>query len=77
MKKVNIHDLNKHIDNNKSEVERMIIRDRENTPIVRTRKRDVDEQKVLDKLCIKRWEDAEREGKVKYITERKWYYAFD
>jgi len=77
MKKLNINELNKWIDSEKSEVERIIIRDRENEQIVRMRERDKDEQIILDKICLKRWQDAEKEGKIRYITDRKWYYDFD
>jgi hypothetical protein len=77
IEKMNMEDLNRSIDNQKADVERVIIRDRENKRTVRKRKRDADEEKILDKICIKRWKDAERDGKIKYITKRKWYYEFD
>ncbi|WP_077707001.1 hypothetical protein [Virgibacillus dokdonensis] len=77
MEKLNINDLNHFIESRKSDVERIIARDRKSERIVRMRKRDIDEQKILDILCVKRWEKTEENGKVKYITERKWYYEFD
>ncbi len=77
MKKLNINELNNLIESQKSKVERILARDRKSGRIVRMHERDIDEQKILDILCIKRWEKAEEEGKVKYITERKWYYEFD
>ncbi|WP_058307360.1 hypothetical protein [Gracilibacillus massiliensis] len=77
MDKLNINDLNNFIESQKSDVERIIARDRKSERIVRKRERDIDEQKILDILCMKRWEEAEENGKVKYITERKWYYEFD
>ncbi|MGM8366629.1 hypothetical protein ACLIBG_14325 [Virgibacillus sp. W0181] len=77
MERLNINQLNKWIDSQKSDVERTIIRNRKDEKIVRMRERDKDEQIILDKLCIKRWKEAEKEGKIKYITDRKWYYDFD
>jgi len=77
MKKLNINDLNNFIEAQKSNVERIIARDRKGERVVRMRERDIDEQKILDIICKKRWEKAEEDGKVKYITERKWYYEFD
>ncbi|GAA0289548.1 hypothetical protein GGQ92_002440 [Gracilibacillus halotolerans] len=77
MEKLNIKDLNNFIESQKSNVERIIARDRKSARVVRMRERDIDEQKVLDILCIKRWKKAEEDGKVRYITERKWYYEFD
>lgn len=44
---------------------------------VRRRPRDPEEQRVLDHLCICRWEKAVAEGKVKILNEREWYYGFD
>lgn len=77
MKKVNFKELNQWIESQKPEVERKMIRERTNEKLIRTRKRDIDEQKILDKLCIERWKKAEQEGKIKYISERKWRYEFD
>ena len=77
MEKLKINALNNFIESRKSDVERIIARDRKSERIVRMRERDIDEQKILDILCIKRWEKAEKDGKVKYTTERKWYYEFD
>lgn len=55
MEKLNINDLNNFIESKKSDVERIIARDRKSERIVRMRERDIDEQKILDILCIKRW----------------------
>lgn len=77
MEKLNINELNNFIESQKSHVERMMARDRKSERVVRMRERDIDEQKILDILCIKRWKKAEEDGKVKYISERKWYYEFD
>lgn len=77
MKKININDLNCFIESQKPDAERIIARDRRSERIVRMRERDIVVQKILDILSIRRWEKAEKEGKVKYITERKRYYEFD
>ena len=77
MEKLNINELNNFIESQKSHVERMMARDRKSERVVRMRERDIDEQKILDILCIKRWKKAEEDGKVKYFSERKWYYEFD
>ncbi|MBY7141573.1 hypothetical protein KFZ56_00320 [Virgibacillus sp. NKC19-3] len=77
MKKVNINDLNQWIGEQKSEVERSIIRNRDSERLIRTRLRNKDEQEILDKLCIERWKKAKQEGEIKYFSKRKWFYDFD
>jgi len=77
LERINIRELNNLINEKKSEVDRHIIRNRNSEKNIRTRVRDRDEQKILDKLCIKRWKKAEQEGKIKYLTKRKWFYDFD
>lgn len=76
-KKIKLEDLTQWINDNKVDVERTIIRNRPPEKLLRTRKRDEDEQKIMDNLCIKKWEEAERSGKIKYLSKRKWYYEFD
>lgn len=46
MEKLNIKDLNNFIESQKSNVERIIARDRKSARVVRMRERDIDEQKV-------------------------------
>lgn len=77
MKKVHIDELNHWIESQRSDVERKVIRDRKEKKLVRMRERDRDEQKILDQICIERWKKAEQEGKIKYLSERKWHYEFD
>lgn len=72
-----MNDLNRWIDEKKPEVEQMIRRNRKVEVQVRTRVRDKDEQKIIDKLCIEKWKKAEDDGKVKYLSKRKWFYDFD
>ncbi|MEQ6388943.1 hypothetical protein RZN22_06405 [Bacillaceae bacterium S4-13-58] len=77
MDKINFNDLNQWIDNNQREVERQIISERTTKRRIRTRQRDPDEQKILNNLCIEKWKKAEQEGKIKYLSKRKWYYEVD
>jgi hypothetical protein len=77
MRKMDFSDLNKQIFEKKSEVERAILRTKTPERLLRTRPRDNEEAKILDKLCIKRWKKAELEGKIKYLDKRVWYYEFD
>lgn len=60
----------------RAEVDRLILRSRKERA-VRTRPRDPEEQKILDQICIQKWEKALREGKVKILSENEWYYDFD
>lgn len=77
MKKINMKDLNDWIYTSKPEVERTMLRNQTSEKLIRTRERDIDEQKIIDKLCIVRWRRAEQDGKIKYHTKRKWFYDFD
>ncbi|WP_134704383.1 hypothetical protein [Ammoniphilus sp. YIM 78166] len=77
MQKLSLDDLNQWIGKRQKEVERTLIRNRGTERPIRTRERDSDEVKILDHLCKQKWEKAEKEGKIKYITERVWFYDFD
>ncbi len=77
MKKMNFSDLNREIFEKKNEVEKTILRTKSDERLLRRRPRDENEAKILDELSIKRWKKAEREGKIKYIDDRVWYYDFD
>jgi hypothetical protein len=77
MRKINFEELNRQIDENRSKVERTLLKGQTRERAIRKRPRDPDEIKILDRLCIKRWKKAESEGKVKYFTDRKWFYDFD
>jgi hypothetical protein len=76
MKELSMNVLTDRIRKNKVEVDREILRTRTGQRLVRRRPRDPDEQKILDILCMARWEKAVNEGKVKYISQREWYYEF-
>lgn len=58
------------------EINRSILRSRQGRP-VRRRPRDPEEQRILDRLCARRWEKALAEGKVRILNDREWYYEFD
>ncbi|WP_407272682.1 hypothetical protein [Radiobacillus sp. PE A8.2] len=77
VRKMDFSDLNKDIFEKLPTVERSILRMKESQRNIRTRARDENEIKVLDQLCLKRWKKAEQEGKVKYLSERVWYYEVD
>lgn len=77
MKKIDFSDLNNWIDRKKSETARAILKSKSEKRSIRTRPRHSDEIKILDELCIKRWKKAEEEGKIKYLSERVWYYELD
>lgn len=65
MKEMRFEQMNQLIDQKKSEVERTIMRDREEGRVLRTRPRDPDEVKILDQIAILKWKKAEAEGKIK------------
>lgn len=77
VKQIDLSDLNNWIQNKKPKVERQLLQDKSEQRTIRTRPRDPDEIKILDILCKKKWEKAEKEGKVKYLSERVWYYELD
>ncbi|WP_428911842.1 hypothetical protein [Niallia sp. Krafla_26] len=77
MRKMDFSELNKKISDKKSDVERTILRTKSPDRLLRKRSRDQQEAKILDELCIRRWKKAEEEGKIKYISDRVWYYEFD
>jgi hypothetical protein len=77
MKEIDFSELNEKIFDKKKEVERTLLRTKNIERNIRTRPRDKNEAEILDKLCMKRWKKAEAEGKVKYLSERVWYYEFD
>lgn len=77
MKEIGLSDLTNWINEDKSNVERAILRSKPSGRKLRTRPRDPDEIKILDQLCIKRWEKAEKDGKIRYLSDRVWYYEID
>lgn len=74
---MNFDEMNHLIKERQAEVEKKIINSRDEKKLVRTRPRNPDEIKILDKLCIERWKKAEEEGKIIYLSKRKWFYGFD
>lgn len=77
LRKIHLDDLTKEINDKKATVEQEVLRTLPNGRRVRTRERDPEEQRILDQLCIQRWKQAERDGKIKYLSDRKWYYDYD
>lgn len=76
MREWRMEEIEKRVSDRSQSVNRTIIRHRK-ARVFRRRSRHIDEQKILDILCKKRWERALKEGKVKMINEREWYYEFD
>lgn len=74
---MDLSDLTDWINEEKSNVDRAILRNKPLGRKIRTRPRDPDEIKILDQLCMKRWEKAEQEGKIRYLSDRVWYYEID
>ncbi|WP_255259781.1 hypothetical protein [Lentibacillus sp. CBA3610] len=72
-----MNDLNQWITEQKPKAEQQIVRNRNSAKIIRTRQRDKEEEVILDKLCMEKWKRAEQEGKIKYLSKRKWFYDFD
>jgi len=68
--------IQQRIDEKSQSIHRAILRNRSQR-VVRRRPRDLNEQKILDMLCKKRWERAIKEGKVKILNAREWYYDVD
>ena len=77
VKELNLNDLEKDINAKKADVEIKILSNTPSEKAYRTKPRDEDEIQVLHKLSILRWKKAVQEGKVKYISEREWYYEAD
>lgn len=74
MKNLDIVSLNNDIAKKKPAVERQLLKTKSRQRPIRKRERDEDEIKILDRLCILRWRKAEENGKIKYLSERKWFY---
>lgn len=77
MKSIDFKELDDFISQRKNQVERKMLRTRPSGKRRRMRPRDPDEIKILDRLCQKKWKEAEASGKVKYLSDRVWYYEFD
>jgi len=76
MRKVSLAEIDRVIKKNLPAANKIVFRARRIRPI-RRRSRDIEEQKVLDLLCINRWNKDLALGKVKIISKNKWYYEYD
>lgn len=75
MRKTTLRAIEKRIKRNMGEAERYILRTRQSSSDIRKAKpRNEDKQKVLDILCRKKWQQAVREGKIKKLGDREYYY---
>jgi hypothetical protein len=77
MKSMNMKDLNDFIAQKNNEVEQKMLRAQPPGKRHRAGPRDPEEVTILDRLSQKKWKEAETAGKVKYLSERVWYYEFD
>lgn len=82
MRNVSLQDLSEKIRQRRSETEKQLLRLRERTHhheknSIRRRPRSIEERRILDRICKRKWEKAVREGKIKKIGEREYYYAVD
>ncbi|MFA9556870.1 hypothetical protein ACERII_06185 [Evansella sp. AB-rgal1] len=77
MRKMNFDELTSQIDERKKEVESRIRENSKHTPRkLRGRTRSKEESEALTKLAIASWKKAEREGKIKYLSDRVMYYDY-
>jgi hypothetical protein len=77
MKEMNLNDLEQVIQLNKAEVERVILRQKNEQRQIRTRPRDPNEIQLLNKLAVLKWERAVASGKVIMLNKQEWYYECD
>lgn len=77
MDKLNFSDLKREIEKCKPSVEKRVVAERTSERRTRMRERDLDEANILDNICIDKWKRAEAQGKIKYYSDRKWYYDYD
>lgn len=77
MKKIKLNDLTQHINNNKADVEKRILETKHEGRVIKMRPRDQQEIEILDEICKRKIQKAIEEGKLKFISKRKWYYEFD
>lgn len=76
MPELNFDELRRDIHSRKREVERKIWMKKPKERLIRTRQRTDHEIKALDEICLRKWGNAEKSGKVKYISEREWFIGF-
>jgi len=74
MKQVDFRLLEELIRNRKDDVELRLLAEITGRRSVRTRPRDPEEQVILDQIAIQKWREAERAGKIKYISKTEWHY---
>lgn len=74
MREWDYEQLAREIDERKAEVERRLLADRPSGGRLRTRPRDPEEQALLDRICLEKWREAERSGKVVIFSRNEWYY---
>lgn len=76
MKEWNYDELKRDIDTRKTMTDHILLSNKTMERPVRRRARDEAERDILDFLCVKKWKDAENNGKIKYIHKNEWYYEY-
>jgi hypothetical protein len=74
MKEMSFDELKQIVNSKREQIDRDILRHKSDERNVRRRPREHDEIRILDQLCVDRWKQAEQSGKVKYLSEKEWYY---
>jgi len=64
MKESDLRQLEQQICGKKAEAERAVLREKPPQRALRRRLRDPGEQEVLDRIALRKWAAAEREGKI-------------
>lgn len=78
MGEIFLDDLELQIASVRRKVERGLLRRRqEREKPYRRKPRDKEERRILTVIAKKKWEQAEREGKIIYFSPREWYYELE
>ena len=73
-----LDDLEREIALVKGEVDKDILRRRQyREKPYRRKPRDEEERKILTLIAKNKWEKAEREGKIMYLSPTEWYYELE
>jgi len=78
MAEIFFEDLERTIALGRREVDREMLRRREcREKPYRRKPRDEEERRILTIIAKKKWERAEKEGKIAYLSPTEWYYELD
>ncbi|WP_409274482.1 hypothetical protein V1499_05620 [Neobacillus sp. SCS-31] len=74
MREIDFIKLTEKIAERKPAVERELLLGKNEDRLFRKRPRDPHEAEVLDRLSVEKWKRYVKEGKIKYLGKREWYY---